>query len=58
MNLDRGVTLLAILLAIASHVAGQDSTDWPAFRGQDAKGIADKGAAQGHPCQHQRSLSK
>ena len=48
MKLDRGVTLLVILLAIASHVAGQDNTDWPAFRGAQAKGIADQGAAPTH----------
>ena len=48
MKLDRGVTLLVILLAIASHVAGQDHTDWPAFRGAQAKGIADQGAAPTH----------
>lgn len=48
MKLDRGVTLLAILLAIASHVAGQDNTDWPAFRGTQGKGITDTGPAASH----------
>ena len=43
MNLDRRIVLLATWLAIGTPVAGQQTTDWPAFRGVQGKGISGKG---------------